>query len=258
MGRTRKRKSRANLREAKGINAMKEDQNKHKQKSQANLREAKGNDAMKEDQNKRKQKSQANLIEAKGNEAMKEDQNNRKLRSRDKLRVEKGPLIQRKEQNVWKQESRKRKLDADPKTLRNNESKRTKLSRQKKIKESPQKVKHDEKERQQKCRLVDSEKMRLRNFRQNTMFNAIFICICCQRKLFECNVTQFTDKLREEIEDKKRGLYQRAVELSDSSPITVNINGIESPYICLACKKHLKAGKLPPMSNVNIEWTANL
>ena len=63
---------------------------------------------------------------------MKEDQNKRKLRSRDKLRVEKGPLIQRKEQNVWKQESSKRKLDTDPKTLHNNESKRTKLSRQKK------------------------------------------------------------------------------------------------------------------------------
>ena len=31
----------------------------------------------------------------------------------------------------------------------------------------------------------------------------------------------------------------------------MNINGIESPFICLACKRHLKAGKLPPMSTLN-------
>ena len=144
MHRKRQQRSQANQRKSKGNDAMKEDQNKRKQKSQANLGKTKGNDAIKEDQNKRKQKRQANLIEAKGNEAMKEDQNNRKQRSRDKLnhergtanvkemqnkhkiksqdklRVEKGPLIQRKEQNVWEQESRKRKLDTDPKTLRIN------------------------------------------------------------------------------------------------------------------------------------------
>ena len=110
--------------------------------------------------------SQAKLKEVKGNEAMKDDQKERKLKSRDKLRVEKGPLNQRKEQNIWKQESRKRKIDADPKTLHNNENKRKKLSRQKKIKENHQKVKHDEKVRQQKCRLVDSEKKGLRKFRK--------------------------------------------------------------------------------------------
>ena len=152
---------------------------------------------------------------------------------------------------MWKEKSRKRKLDADPESLHNNEKKRKKLSRQKQIKENPQKVKYVEKIKQQKCRLVDSEKKRLRKFRQQTMFNAVFICICCQRKLFECNVTKFTDKLLTEIESKKRGLYQRAVELFDSSPIIVNINGIESPFICLACKRHLKAGKLPPMSTLN-------
>ena len=55
----------------------------------------------------------------------------------------------------------------------------------------------------------------------------------------------FTDKLLTEIETKKRGLYQRAVELFDSSAIIVNVNGIESPY-------------REASANVNIEWTANL
>ena len=34
-------------------------------------------------------------------------------------------------------------------------------------------------------------------------------------------------------------------------PITVNVNGKKESYICIACKKHLRAGKLPPMSAKN-------
>ena len=83
------------------------------------------------------------------------------------------------------------------------------------------------------------------------MFNAIFTCLCCQRNLFECNVNIFTTKLLAEINTKKPGLYARAIELFNSEPITVNINGTEASYICIACKKHLKAGKLPPMSAMN-------
>ena len=34
-------------------------------------------------------------------------------------------------------------------------------------------------------------------------------------------------------------------------PSTVNVNGKKESYICIACKKHLRAGKLPPMSAKN-------
>ena len=100
------------------------------------------------------------------------------------------------------------------------------------------------------------------------MYNATFVCICCQRKLFECNVSKWTTKLETEIESKKGGLYNRAIELFESksivmgedgqeseiiewTPILTNVNGEESPYVCHACKKHLKSGKLPPMSAKN-------
>ena len=83
------------------------------------------------------------------------------------------------------------------------------------------------------------------------MYNAIFTCMCCHRNLFECNVSKFTTKLLAEIETKKPGIYQRSIETVNSLPITVDINGTKESYICIACKKHLRGGKLPPMSAKN-------
>ena len=83
--------------------------------------------------------------------------------------------------------------------------------------------------------------------------------MCCQRNLFECNVSKFTTQLLAEIEAKKPGIYERSIETfkvkvngtEESLPITVKVNDTEESYICIACKKHLRAGKLPPMSAKN-------
>jgi hypothetical protein len=147
--------------------------------------------------------------------------------------------------------SRKRKQEGEPETLHFNEKVRKKLSRKKQLNENPQKVKDDQNRWQEKSRLIDSEKKRLSKFRRSTMFNAIFTCMCCQRNLFECNVSKFTTQLLAEIETKKPGIYERSIETIDSLPITVKVNETEESYICIACKKHLKAGKLPPMSAKN-------
>ena len=84
------------------------------------------------------------------------------------------------------------------------------------------------------------------------MYNAIFTCCCCQRNLFECNVSKLTPNFISAIETKKPGIFESAIELDfENEPITVNINGEKLPYICHACKNHLKKGKLPPMSAKN-------
>ena len=165
--------------------------------------------------------------------------------------MEKGPQHIKNAQNSWKRLSRKRKHENEPESLHLNEKERKKLSRHKQLKENPQKVKNDQNRWQESSRLIDSEKKRLRKFKRSTMFNAIFTCLCCQRNLFECNVSQFTTQLLAEIETKKPGIYEKAIEMVNSTPITVNVNGSEESYICIACKKHLKAGKLPPMSAKN-------
>ena len=119
-----------------------------------------------------------------------------KLKSQDKLRVEKGPQKVREAHNKWKLLTRKRKIVIDAESVHHSEVKRKKLSRKIQKKTTPIKLKNDQNRWQQKHRLVDSRKKRLNNFRRNTMFNAIFTCLCCHRNLFECNVTKFTTALQ--------------------------------------------------------------
>ena len=139
------------------------------------------------------------------------------------MRVEKGPQKVREAQNKWELISRKRKIVIDAESVHQSELKRKKLSRKIQKKTTPIKLKNDQNRWQQKHRLVDSRKKRLNNFKRNTMFNAIFTCLCCHRNLFECNVTKFTSELQTEIETKKPGLYTRSVETIKL--ITVDING---------------------------------
>ena len=117
--------------------------------------------------------------------------------------MEKGPLKLCEEQNEWELKSRKRKIESDPESVHKNEVRRKKLSRAMQKLEAPEKLKEDQRIWQQKHRLVDTEKKRLKKFRRKTMFNAIFTCLCCHRNLFESNVIEFTEELYNKIESKK-------------------------------------------------------
>ena len=75
------------------------------------------------------------------------------------------------------------------------------------------------------------------------MYNAIFICSCCHRKLFQSNVTKITQNFTDRIDFKKTGLFQKSIQDQQLA-----INGISNSYICHACKQHLLRGKMPPMS----------
>ena len=81
------------------------------------------------------------------------------------------------------------------------------------------------------------------------MLADIFICSCCERRLFEQNVIAIGD-LREKVEVKKAGLFDRCIPvLKEKALVSITINGrtTESHYICHACKGHLLKGKMPPM-----------
>ena len=151
-----------------------------------------------------------------------------------------------------KENSRMNHMENNPEILRMQETNRKKLSRKKQRHENPEKLKEDQNKWQTKCRLVVTEKGRLHKFLKRTMYNAVFTCCCCQRNLFECNVSKLTQHFISQIETKKPGIYASAIELdAENNPIMVQINGEESSYLCHACKNHLKKGKLPPMSAKN-------
>ena len=94
---------------------------------------------------------------------------------------------------------------------------------------------------------------RARKFRRAIMLADVFICSCCERRLFEQNVIAMGD-LREKVEDKKAGLFDRCIPvLKERALVSITINGKknESHYICHACKGHLLKGKMPPMCAEN-------
>ena len=94
---------------------------------------------------------------------------------------------------------------------------------------------------------------RARRFSRAIMLADIFICSCCERRLFEQNVVALGD-LKEKVETKKAGLFTRCIPvLKDKALVSFTINGkaTENHYICHACKGHLLKGKMPPMCAQN-------
>ena len=79
------------------------------------------------------------------------------------------------------------------------------------------------------------------------MYSAIFICTCCQQRMFQSNVRLYTQELIDKINGKKCDLINACVE----KEIPTLINGRNITFICLTCVRHMKNKKLPPMSAMN-------
>ena len=92
-----------------------------------------------------------------------------------------------------------------------------------------------------------NEKDRLREFRHGTKYSCIFICNCCHRRLFHENVEVITEKLINDFNRAKEGLYSKCIDQNIETPI----NGRTDCYICKTCILHLKAQRMPPMSVQN-------
>ena len=243
-----KTNSRSKLIAEKGSTRVKEAENEWESKRRAKQIEQKGLEQVQAEGRKKQAKSRARRIEQKGLKQVQAEGSKKTAKNRSKMIVEKGPIKVRYEENERKAKSRANLIKERGIAQVTNQEKNRKLqSRKRKMQIDPKSVHANEKSRKRQSRLVDSAKKRLRKFMQQTMFNAIFTCSCCQRNLFDCNVSNIDSKLITYIETKKPGLFQRAIE----HQIQVKINGKTSSYICHACKKHLKAGKMPPMSAKN-------
>ena len=109
-----------------------------------------------------------------------------------------------------------------------------------------------EKTKNQKKCYRENEKIKcgrlecLKKFRHAVKYGAIFVCISCHQRLFENGVTFITTKFKEEIENKKPGLYEESVE-----EIEQYMRKVPGSYICHTCKQTLKKGKMPCMSVKN-------
>ena len=113
--------------------------------------------------------------------------------------------------------------------------------------EDPKGLSSYEKEANKKRRRLWKAEDRLKEFKEATKYNAIFICSCCHRRLFHSNVEIITQKLKDNINDRKAGHFRDCVETDIETPV----NGKYDCYICKTCTGHMKAKKMPPMSTMN-------
>jgi hypothetical protein len=111
MSRKRKQKSRAKLREEKGPEILKAEQNKQSKKSRAKILEEKGPEVIKVEQKKQKQEYRTKLRNEKGPEVIKAGQNKHTQKSRAKILEERGPEVIKVEQNRQIQKSRAKLLE---------------------------------------------------------------------------------------------------------------------------------------------------
>ena len=96
-----------------------------------------------------------------------------------------------------------------PEKTKKDQANRKRLSMSKKRGEDNKKVKHDQNQWQADHRHVENAMDRLKEFKDATLFNAIFICTCCHQRMFQSNVQFFTDNIKEKINSKAPGLIQK-------------------------------------------------
>ena len=115
------------------------------------------------------------------------------------------------------------------------------LSRRKRKVENHQKLKNNQNAWQEKHRRVENANDRLKEFREVTMYNAVFICTCCHQRMFQSNVCIFTAIHENNINNKKPGHIAACIERG----IPTQINGEENCYICKTCLRHMQNKKMP-------------
>ena len=112
------------------------------------------------------------------------------------------------DQNRWKLKSDSKLRMENAQKVKLDQTERTKLSRNKRKSDNPGALSSYEKEVQKKKRRLWSASDRLKEFKEATKYNAIFICSCCHRRLFYSNVEVITDRLKSTINEKKPGHFR--------------------------------------------------
>jgi hypothetical protein len=180
------------------------------------------------------------------NQRVLDDQKRQKSKSRlNQREVDNQRVLD--DQKTWKAKSTLKLREMDRQKVLDNQNKRKKLSRNKRKLADPEGLSKYEKEAQKKKRRLWTAQDRLREFKEATKYNAIFICSCCHRRMFHSNVEIITQKLKDNINGRKAGHFRDCVEMDIETPI----NGKNDCYICKTCIEHMKNQKMPPMSAKN-------
>merc|ERR1711954_439313 len=132
----------------------------------------------------------------------KETHNKRQRESIERQRAQDESKV-KEYQNEKKKECIERQRAHEESKVKETQKKHSKLSLGKRKAEDHQKVKDEQSKRQEKCRRILNECDRLRDFKNATKYNAIFICTCCHQRMFQSNVQLYNTELKQKKKKKK-------------------------------------------------------
>ena len=180
-GQNKRKKENREQQRAKDEKKIKEAKNKQEKESVARQR-AEDEKKVKEAQNKRKKESMARQ-RAEDEAKFKESQNRRKKESMAQQRA-KDEAKFKQTHNKRQKESVSRQRAQDETQVKAQQAKSSRLSLGKRKAYDHIQLKEDQNRWQAKHRRVLNETDRLREFKEATKYNAIFICICCHQRMF--------------------------------------------------------------------------
>ena len=162
---------------------------------------------------------------------------NRRVRKHETRQKAENPKEFKENVNKRKQKQEKRQKEEDPIGFRENHNKRVKKNEERQKAENPKEFKERARQRKEKSSKNINACKRLQNFRRRVQFGPIFICSSCHQKLFENQVLEITEGIREQIYKVDPGIMEVCID--EEVEVDLGRNGagneIKSSYLCKSC-----------------------
>merc|ERR1712112_529115 len=161
---------------------------------------------------------------------------------------------QREKEANKEQMARARAVASPAKKQREKEANKEQMAQARAIASPAKKQREKEANKEQMARARASrhstQEGRIRQFRRSVKYGAIFVCICCHRKLFENGVKAIKDldQYMSTLDTLDDQLFNNAIGI-ESIREKFFVNGFY--HLCFNCDKYIMKKKVPPMSNQN-------
>ena len=191
------------------------------------------------------------------------EQANRRKQCDQKNKAENKELFLKGHAKRRKQCDQKKKAENEELFLKEH-AKRQKQCDQKKKAENEELFFKEQTERRNKCDQKKKQSIgadeRLNKFKQAIRFGPTYVCRCCERKLFEHQVTELDmESFKEIVEENEPGLFMMCINSYSKSnfskpeqqPVITSFDLDMKNFLCKGCKLSMQRGKMPKMCSNN-------
>ena len=189
----------------------------------------------------------------------------RQKKSDQKKRAENEEKYLREKAQVKRRCDQQRRIENEEKFLKEKAEGRRRSDEKKKV-ENKGKFLRDQAKRWRKCNYKQNQNIeateRLRRFKKAIRFGPIFLCRCCERKLFENQIVEVEiDTFKENVDKIEPGLFEECIStysrkkfpnmFLESTEYVFSSDIDNRNFLCKGCKLSMERGKMPKMCSNN-------